>query len=312
MKRSEPRDLTASVSNLLLQRARQTGDDYQFVLLRYALERLMYRLSRSRHADDFILKGAMLYVVWTGTVYRPTKDLDFLMRESATVEELAAIFREVCQVTVPQDAMVFLAERVRAEAIREEAVYQGVRVKVEARLGKIELRLQVDIGFGDAVTPKPQKADFPPLLDFPAPHLAMYARETVVAEKLEAMVTLGLANSRMKDYYDIWALSQEFDFDGTVLSASIRATFKRRKTDLPVSVPVGLSAEFGRDAMKRQQWQGFVRRGRLKTQEADLSAVVEKVCAFLIPAITAAATDKKFKAHWPKGGPWNIQLADQI
>ena len=134
----------------------------------------------------------------------------------------------------------------------------------------------------------------------------MYARETVVAEKFEAMVTLGLGNSRMKDYYDIWALAQEFDFDGAALSASIRATFKRRKTDVPVSVPVGLSAEFGADARKRQQWQGFVRRGRLKTQETDLRAVVETVRQFLMPAVTAA-TDKKFKAHWPRGGPWNAE-----
>lgn len=304
MKRSEPKDLAASVANRLLQHSRQTGDDYQFILLRYALERLMYRLSQSSHAEDFILKGAMLYVVWTGTAYRPTKDLDFLALHSASVEQLAAVFREVCEVTVLKDAMVFLPESVSAEAIREEAAYQGVRVKVEARLGKIALSLQVDIGFGDAVTPKAEKAEFPPLLDFPAPRLSMYGRETVVAEKFEAMAVLGLGNSRMKDFYDIWTLSREFEFDGSALSAAIRATFKRRKTDLPVSVPVGLSAEFGADTMKRQQWQGFIRRGRLKSQDMDLSAVVEAIREFLMPVVAAAVEAKKFNAHWPKGGPW--------
>ena len=304
MKRSEPNDLAASVANRLLQHARRTGEDYQFILLRYALERLMYRLSQSSHAEDFILKGAMLYVVWTGTAYRPTKDLDFLARDSASVEQLATVFREVCEVAVLKDAMVFLPESVSAEAIREEAAYQGVRVKFEGRLGKIKLPLQVDIGFGDVVTPKAEKAEFPPLLDFPAPRLSMYGRETVMAEKFEAMVMLGFGNSRMKDYYDIWTLSREFEFDGSVLSAAIRATFKRRKTDFPVGVPVGLSAEFGADTMKRQQWQGFVRRGRLKTRDVDLNTVVEAIREFVTPVVAAAVEAKKLNAHWPKGGPW--------
>ena len=304
MKNRPPKDLAASVANRLLQLSRQTGADYQIILLRFAIERLMYRLTQSSHSEEFVLKGAMLFVVWTGNTYRPTKDLDFLALESASPEGLAAVFREICLVEVIDDAMVFAPTSVRAEAIREEAVYQGVRVRLEARLGKIVLPLQVDVGFGDVVSPKARKADFPPLLEFPAPRLAMYRRETVVAEKFEAMVTLGLGNSRMKDYYDVWTLSQEFDFDGQALSAAIHATFKRRRTGLPEDTPMGLSDDFAADSQKRLQWQGFIRRGRLAVAESHLATVVRAIRTFLAPAFTAASGTAKFDQHWTKGGPW--------
>src|SRR5204862_8164682 len=164
--------------------------------------------------------------------------------ESASIERLAEIFRELCAVKVVDDALVFLPESVGAEAIREDAAYQGVRVKLQARLAKIKIPLQVDIGFGDAVTPKAQAAEFPALLDFPAPRLVMYARETSIAEKFEAMVRLDLENSRMKDFYDIWVLSREFEFEGATVGAAIRATFKRRKMELAAATPLALTEEF--------------------------------------------------------------------
>ncbi len=221
--------------------------------MRYGVERLMYRLSQSRHAEAFIVKGAMMFLVWAGSPYRPTKDLDLMAVESASIEALAETFRELCAVKVVDDALVFQAESVGAEAIREDAAYQGVRVKLEARLAKIRIPLQVDIGFGDALTPKPQEAEFPPLLDFPAPRLAMYARETSIAEKFEAMVELDLENSRMKDFYDIWILSREFEFSGATLGAAIRATFKRRKTVLPATAPIALTGEFAGNPIKALQ-----------------------------------------------------------
>ena len=305
MKGEPPKNLAASVANRLLQISRQIGADYQLILLRFAFERLMYRLSRSSHSEAFILKGAMLYVVWLGNIYRPTKDLDFLALNSASPEQLAAVFREICFVEVINDAVVFAPSSVRAEAIREDAVYQGVRVRLEARLGKIVLPLQVDVGFGDAVTPKARKADFPPLLEFPAPRLAMYGRETVVAEKFEAMVTLGLGNSRMKDYYDVWTLLQEFDFEGQALSSAVRATFKRRRTDLPSDVPMGLSDDFAADSHKQRQWQGFIRRGRLAVPESHLTTVVGAIRVFLVPVFTAAGGTAEVDRHWTKGGPWH-------
>ncbi len=304
MKPSVPRNLAASVADRLLERARRDGEDYQYLLLRYGVERLMYRLCQSRHAEQFIVKGAMLFLVWAGLPYRPTKDLDLLAVESASIEELAGVFRELCEVPVAGDGLVFLPESVRAEAIREDAAYQGVRVKLEARLGKVRLPLQVDIGFGDAPTPKPQTTEFPPLLEFPAPRLPMYARETAIAEKFEAMVKLGLANSRMKDFYDIWVLSREFEFESTLLARAIAATFRRRKTALPSGTPTALSATFSGDPLKQQQWAAFLRRSRLRLPAGNLEQVVEAIREFLSEPLLAVARRDASKAHWQKGGPW--------
>ena len=304
MKPYGPRNLAASVANRLRQRSRQLGEDHQYVLMRYGVERLMYRLSQSRYAEDFIVKGAMMFLVWAGTPYRPTKDLDLLAVGSASIERLADVFRELCAVPVVDDALVWLPESVTVEAIREDAAYQGVRVRLEARLAKMKIRLQVDIGFGDALTPKPQLAEFPPLLDFPAPRLVMYARETAIAEKFEAMVKLDLENSRMKDFYDIWLLSREFEFDGTTLGAAITATFQRRKSDLAATVPVALTVEFAEHPLKVRQWRAFVGRGRIKQVELNLVVVTSAVRDFLMPVVAAAASGRKFSGHWPKGGPW--------
>jgi hypothetical protein len=228
--KSPPRNLAASVSQRLLDHSRRQGENHQYLLMRYGVERLLYRLAQSNYADLFVVKGAMMFLVWSGSPYRPTKDLDLLSVKSSTVERLAAVFCELCGVKVVDDALDFVPATVTAEAIREDAAYQGVRVTLEARLGKIEIPLQVDIGFGDAIIPKPEPAIFPVLLDFPAPRLAMYARETAIAEKFEAMVHLDMANSRMKDFYDIWVLSRMFEFKASILEAAIRATFERRRT----------------------------------------------------------------------------------
>jgi hypothetical protein len=192
----------------------------------------------------------MLLPVWTGELYRPTKDLDLLAILDKSPEELDQIFRDVCTRTVEDDGLVFLSETIRVREIPEGNVYGGMRVTLEARLGKIRIPLQVDIGFGDAVTPEAQQEEFPTLLEFPAPILLTYPRETAIAEKFEAIVNLGLTNSRMKDYYDIWLLSQRFDFDGMNLMRAIEATFRRRRTVLPNELPIGLSIEFVSDASK--------------------------------------------------------------
>ena len=177
-------------------------------------------------------------------------------------------------------------------------------MKLLAKLDTARIPLQVDIGFGDAVTPKPAIADFPPLLAFPAPRLAMYARETSIAEKFEAMVKLGILNSRMKDFYDLWVLGREFEFDGAVLAASIAATFKRRRTPVPDGAPFALTEKFSGDLTNQEQWRAFVKRGRFKVVEANLATVIEAVRDFLMPVVAATAAGGKFNGHWPKGGPW--------
>lgn len=229
-KGTPPTNVAHSAKVRLLQRAREDGEDFNALLVRYVLERLLYRLGASQHADEFVLKGALLFVVWSARPHRATKDLDLLGSGSAEPARLAGIFREVCQIATVDDGVAFLAETIVAEPIREDAVYDGIRLRFTAQLGTAEIPVQVDVGFGDATTPAPQPVVLPVLLvDFPPPRLRAYARESTIAEKLHAMVELGLANSRMKDYYDLWFLSTEFPFDGTVLANAVRATFNRRQ-----------------------------------------------------------------------------------
>lgn len=301
------RNISASVEKRLLNLSRQSGEDFQYVLMRYGLERLMYRLSRSVYAKEFVVKGAMLLRVWTGEQYRPTKDLDLLAILDKSPEELDQIFRDICTLTVEDDGLVFRSETIRVRQIREDNVYGGVRVTLEARLGKIRIPLQVDIGFGDTVTPEAQQEEFPTLLDFPAPILLTYPMETSIAEKFEAIVNLGLTNSRMKDYYDIWLLSQQFDFDGANLVRAIEATFRRRRAVLPKELPIGLSIEFVSDAGKLSQWDAFVRRSRLDTKEINLETVVKVIADFMMLPSIAAAEGKAFLLRWTPGGPWQVR-----
>ena len=304
VKKRPVRNLVASVHQRLLNKAAQAGEDAQYVLIRYGLERLLYRLSRSKHAEQFVMKGAMLFLVWTGETYRPTKDVDLLAIQSASRAQFKKIFQDICGVAVVEDGLVFLSETVRAEDIREEETYHGVRVTLEGRLGKAKIPLQIDIGLGDAITPSPQQANFPTLLDFPSPRLTMYPKETVVAEKFETMARRGIASSRMRDYYDVYALSQEFEFDGEILSDAIRATCKRRRTDIGSDVPYALTSDFATDALKQRQWQAFQRRGRLKLRVNDLKNVVSTIRDFLMPAVQAVREGRAFKSHWSKGGQW--------
>lgn len=304
MSKNVPANLAASVHRRLVDYARKQNEEAQLVLMRYGLERLAYRLSQSEHSGNFVLKGAMLFLVWTGEPYRATKDLDVLALTTATTKEMTDIFRAVCSTKVVDDGLVFLPDTVRAIEIREEQLYQGVRVNFDALLGRARIPLQVDVGFGDVMTPKAKTHELPPLLEFPAPRLPMYARETAIAEKFETMVKLGLLNSRLKDYYDIQVLSQEFGFDGQVLSRAIKATFKRRQTQLGTDVPLAVTDEFATDATKLTQWRAFIKRGRLRYRETNLVVVVEAVRNFIIPPAMAAATHQAFTAQWPKGGPW--------
>jgi hypothetical protein len=274
------------------------------VLTRYGLERLLYRLSQSRHAGGFTVKGALVFLVWNREPHRSTKDLDLATGRSPSPEEFAALFRELCQVEVEPDGLAFLSDSIQAREIREDNLYGGIRVTLMAMLGTARIPLQVDIGFGDAVTPPAQVAPFPTLLDMPAPVLRMYARETVVAEKFQILAQLGIANSRMKDYYDVWVLAREFEFDGEAMKDAIRATFQRRQTPLPEDLPAGLAKSFATDASKLAQWRGFLNRTHLRFKEPDLAKVVEVIGSFVVPPAQAARRKEPFTYRWPKGGPW--------
>lgn len=267
--------LAQSVQARLARHARAIGVDPNLVLTRYGVERFLYRLSRSRHADRFVLKGALLLLAWLGETLRPTRDADLLGFGDLTDDELLAIFRNVCGVPVEPDAATFGGESVRVELIREADAYGGRRMMVRGNVGTARVSVQVDIGIGDAVTPAPAWIEYPSLLGFPGPRLRAYPRETVLAEKLHAMVLLGIRNSRMKDYFDVHALLREGALDDALLARAIAATFERRRTALPEGVPAGLSDEFSGDAERQAQWQAFLARNRL--QGSSLTEVVEEL-----------------------------------
>jgi hypothetical protein len=301
---TQPRNIAASVRARLTQRARANKENVQLVLTRYAIERLLYRLGRSAHRDRFVLKGAMLFSLWTDVPYRATGDLDLLGFGASDVATIARIFRSICEIATPEDGVHFAADTLRAEAAREEDEYQGVRVTVEAVIAGARLPIQVDIGFGDVVTPAAQEIDYPPLLEFPAPRLRAYPPETVVAEKFQALVALGMLNSRMKDFYDLWAIAQTFRFEGVVLAEAIRATFERRATAVPVEVPIALTPAFAEDPLKQSQWQGFLRRTAIVMAPAPLDVILQKIDGFVMPPTRSIAQQAPFDRWWAPGGPW--------
>lgn len=241
---SEPRNLPASVRQRLLNLARARGEDFNFLLTAYGLERLIYRLGQSPCRRDFVLKGAMLFRAWSGVTYRPTRDLDLLGHGEAGIARVVRIFEEIWAAPAPADGLELEPGSVRGEEIREAQEYGGIRIRMVTRLGTARIPLQVDVGFGDAVTPAASEITIPSLLDAPAPVLYAYPPETVVAEKLQAMAMLSMANTRLKDFYDLWVIARCFSFEGPHLASAIAATFWRRATPLPAGSPVALTADF--------------------------------------------------------------------
>ena len=305
MSKHNPSALATSVRQRLLDLSRERGEDFQLILTWYASERLLYRLGSSKHAETFVLKGAMLFPVWASRSYRPTKDLDLLGYGDASSERLTAIFEEICQSNVEPDGLDFDVQNIRVAEIREDQEYQGQRVQIIAYLGRARINLQIDIGFGDVITPAAEEINYPTLLDFPAPHIRAYPRETVIAEKLQAMVALGMLNSRMKDFYDTWMIARRFEFQGTVLAEAIKSTFNRRNTKIPASLPSALSDEFASDPGKITQWTAFLRRTGLEDSAADLDHVIDELRTFLMPPVVAAARGEVFDLSWTDGGPWS-------
>lgn len=294
--------LAQSIKQRLLNYARQRGEVFIIVLVRFTIERLLYRLTQSPHADQFVLKGAMLFAAWADKPHRPTQDVDLLGFGDPSMDRLATIFRTVCATEVEPDGLVFDAESVSVESIREAAMYDGLRVRIAASLGTARLPIQVDVGFGDAITPGPQAMVFGPILDLPAPHIRAYPPETVVAEKLDAIIVRGMANSRMKDYFDLWTLSRTMTFLLGMLREAAQATAKRRGTPIPASLPIGLSDDFAEDGAKQQQWAAFIRRMGDRDQTPTLSEIATQIRVFLEPVVLPS--DHLDNETWQPGGPW--------
>jgi predicted nucleotidyltransferase component of viral defense system len=284
--RNPRRNVGASVRARLLNLAKERNQPFDLLLTRYVLERLLYRLSQSKHCDRFVLKGAILMTTWLGDPHRPTRDLDLLGLGDPDPEAMIAVFREVCALEA-DDAVLFDTYGLTVDRIRDEQEYGGLRLKTIATVDGARVRVVVDIGFGDAVVPGVEEMELPVLLDLPAPHLRAYPRETVIAEKFQAMVMLGRANSRMKDFHDIWVLKRSFAFKGAVLARAIAATFARRKTEIPAGRPDALSRAFAEDPVKQQQWEAFLQDVAVKPP-GSLADVLDELADFLMPATIQA------------------------
>lgn len=282
--------------------------DFQSTLLLYALERLLYRLSQSDYRLQFVLKGALLFNLWSEHPSRATRDVDLLGFGENSPGRITEIFRELCALPVVEDGLLFASETVSSARIKPDQEYEGVRITLIAYLSgtRTKVDIQIDVGFGDAVTPAPLLMEFPPLLNLPAPQLLSYPRETVVAEKFQAMVLLGMSNTRMKDFYDLWRLATDFDFDGAVLGAALKATFDRRRTKLPESIDdvVVLTPIFADSLLKQQAWRAFLRKNRLAI-DLDLVAVTALIEAFLLPVSRAISRSDQFLGQWKRGKEWD-------
>jgi len=296
--------LAHSVHVRLIRHAKTLGVDPNLMLSRYATERLLYRLSQSQHAERFVLKGGLLLLVWLGETTRPTRDVDLLGSGDLGADALAATFAEICALGVAPDGLVFDADSIRVAAIRREDPYGGQRLTLLAHLGPARLRVQVDVGSGDAVTPEPEWLEYPSLLDLPRPRIRAYRPETAIAEKVHAMVTLGSKNSRMRDFFDIHALAMHLSFDGATLAAALHTTFEQRGTEIPATQPLALTPAFVEVDGKGAQWAGFLRRSRITTAPADLESVIDGLSPFVGPVLTALARGESHSGTWPPGGPW--------
>lgn len=293
----------ASIRQRLRNLAAARSEEFGLVLTRYANQRLLFRLSQSEHRHLFLLKGATLFAAWSDAPHRPTRDLDLLGVGDNEVAVVANVFREVCAAAVEPDGLVFVPETIQAARIRDDQEYEGVRVTFTAMLGKARIPMQVDVGFGDAVFPEPVEVSVAGLIGFPDARLRAYPREAVVAEKFQAMVALGMANSRMKDFYDLWVLSRDFAFAGEALRKAIAATFARRRTSLPETVPLALSPAFANAPAKTVQWRAFVRKAGL-TGQPELGSIVDALLEFLWPPVDAAGRAGSFTRRWQPSGPW--------
>jgi predicted nucleotidyltransferase component of viral defense system len=299
MSQETPRDMAASVKTRLLQIARNRREELQNVLTRYAIERLLYRLSLSEHRSRFILKGANLFTTWLGAAHRPTRDIDFLGYGNDEIASIAEAFQTICRQPVEDDGLAFSAETVIGSSIRDDEKYSGVRIVLRGMLGKAVIPLQIDIGFGDVITPATLEAEMPTLLNFPKPKLLTYPRETVIAEKCEAMLDLGMANTRLKDFYDLWHLATHFTFEGPLLCRAIAATLERRETAIPTLPPVALTSGFYTDEVKRNQWRAFIGKSALSdSKDFTLEQCIEVLEAFLLPPLRAIQNQSDFEVVW--------------
>ncbi len=300
-----------SIRQRLRNELRSRGEDVTLGLSRYAVERFLYRLGRSSHRERFVLKGATLFAIW-GTAYRPTRDIDFTGYGSPDPKDVIAAFREICNTPDEVDQLVFDTAHITPEPIRDGSEYDGLRIRIRARLGDSDIPVQIDVGFGNAIVPGPEETEYRTILGDPPPRILAYPRESVVAEKLNAMVTLGERNSRYKDFYDLHAMVNAFQFDKNTLVRAVRATFERRATPIDAALPVPLTAAFYASADRMTQWRAYVTRNGLDGAPADFQQVGDLLARFLQPVWESLGAAAESAGDWSPAGPWSHRQSTEV
>jgi predicted nucleotidyltransferase component of viral defense system len=303
LRKKNQQDVSVSVHQLLLNKARESGRPFNELFQYFSMERFIYRLSKSPHVQKFVLKGALMFKVWNIQATRATKDIDLLGKLENSVEAMITVMRDTCNQTVEPDGMNFDPDSMTCNPIIEDAVYEGIRVFVRGNLGKSRVLLQLDVGFGDVVFPSELDVKYPTILDFPAPTLKGYSKESMIAEKFQAMIKLGELNSRLKDFYDIWLLSKQFDFNSHVLAEAITKTFKIRRTEIPAQ-PSVFKKSFSEDQTRETQWRAFLRKTVLASTTYSFHEIMTEIKSFLVPVSSVIVGQKFFQKKWKAPGPW--------
>jgi len=301
-----PRNITnlgASIRQRLQNHARSANRPFDEILRFFAMERFLYRLTKSAHADRFTLKGALMLRIWDTPLQRPTMDIDLLGRMDYDIRAVESLIREICNVEVEPDGIIFDPATVVGRVIREDADYEGVRIRFQSRIDNARVTLQLDIAFDPYVTTKSFLCDYPTILDLPAPRMKAYSREATIAEKFQAMVYLGSINSRMKDFYDIWVLSRHFDFDGKILADAIIATFEHRRTAFEAT-PLAFTPAFNVEPTITHQWRAFITKNHLHDAPVDFAQVTKVLEDFLSPVSESLIESQHFDSIWKAPGPW--------
>ena len=297
-------NIKASIRDRLRNKAKETNRPFAEVLQYYGMERFLYRFGRSKYADKFVLKGALLFTVWQIPERRTTLDIDFLARYDNQVASIETVIRHVCDVSVESDGLIFDAKTIQGRKIKEDADYEGVRVKFMGFLERSHIPMQIDMGFGDIVYPKTKVIDYPVILDFPKPHLKGYPPESVISEKFEAMIKLGLLNSRMKDFYDIWLMMRQFNFNGSNLVEALKRTFEHRKTNIPAGKPLFVEEIYDEKSDRQILWKAFLRKGNIKHAPEKLAITAKEIENFLIKPLEAINKAQEFVGEWKALEQW--------
>lgn len=302
--KKEIKNIEASIKARLKNKAQETNRPFAEVMQYYGMERFLYRFSKSKYADKFILKGALLFAVWQIPDRRTTLDIDFLARFDNEVTTIEKVMKDVCETSVDPDGLNFDPQTVKGMKIKEDADYEGVRVKFTGFLDRAEIPMQIDVGFGDIVYPKTKVIDYPVILDFPKPHLNGYPQESVISEKFEAMIKLGLLNSRMKDFYDIWLIMRQFEFKGANIASAIKKTFSNRKTEIPNKKPLFADEIYDEKSDRQTLWSAFLKKGDIQHAPETLSATAKEIENFLIEPIMALNENGNCDKTWKSPRGW--------